>query len=82
MPSISTDALLEYFVWMILFYVLPTFVSAALVSTVMNSERVRDLFESCIQIANLKVHEWMTSLENTARSSHMGASGTTRSTPH
>ena len=55
MPTISTDAFIEYFMWMIFIYIFPTFISAALVTTILNSAHGRDLFITCIQIANEKV---------------------------
>lgn len=64
MPSISTDALLEYFIWMVIIYILPTFVSAALVTTTLNSSRSRSIFENGIELVNFKVNEWALHLEN------------------
>lgn len=63
MPSISTDALLEYFVWMVIIYILPTFVSAGLVTTTLNSSRARSIFENGIELVNVKVNEWVLHLE-------------------
>lgn len=63
MPSISTDALLEYFIWMVIIYILPTFMSAALVTTTLNSGRARGLFEGGIQLVNTKVNDWVLHLE-------------------
>jgi hypothetical protein len=82
MPSISTDALLEYFIWMVIIYILPTFVSAALVTTTLNSERARSIFGGGIQLVNLKVNEWILHLEGIhsfrTSSSESTADGTRR----
>lgn len=64
MPSISTDALMEYLLWMFIIYVFPTFISAALVTTVLNSERARRIFNIGIDFINSKVNKMLLQIEN------------------
>ena len=61
--SISIDALLEYFIWMIIVYILPSFVSAGLITTVMNSTRSRIMFEHLIEIMRDKFNDGVIILE-------------------
>lgn len=61
--SISIDSLLEYFVWMCILYILPNFVSAGIITAVMNSTRSRILFENSIEILHKNFNDWVSYLE-------------------
>ena len=64
MPLINTDAILEYFVWVVIIYILPSSVSSAMVTTVINSDRARNIFKGGIQLVNIKFGDWVSVLEN------------------
>lgn len=63
MPNISTDMLLEYFIWMIIFSMFPVFLSSACATTIMNSRRARNIFENGISLVNKKVNDVILNLE-------------------
>jgi hypothetical protein len=64
MPSINTDTLIEYLSWMVIIYLFPTFISAALATTVINSERAKRIFNGYIEVINTKVSELILLLES------------------
>lgn len=65
--SISIDALLEYFLWMVILYILPNFVSAGIITAVMNSSRSRALFENLIEVLHKNVNDLTPLLEKVKR---------------
>lgn len=63
MTTITTETFVEYFIWVIMVFTLPSFVSAGVVTSITNSKRARSIFENFVEIVHLKITVFIQSIE-------------------